>query len=118
MLNLFVEWVGVPNIPLLPFLFCTVSTPGPSMKRYRGRFHDKSLNRYGIPFPGSDASVVRRSQRNLVEQDKDAYQPFQYGAYLTVESRLWFNVLSFYGLIFQLLARFRVGRWLLLRVRP
>ena len=69
---------------------------------------------WAVPFPGSDRSVVLRSQRFFYENDHK--RPIQMQAYLTVKSCLVLLVLAFFGGLFSLLSRFQFGRQLLLRV--
>ncbi|XP_071963086.1 saccharopine dehydrogenase-like oxidoreductase [Antedon mediterranea] len=88
------------------------------MPRYQPRltkrssvfYHDKS-SKWAIPFPGSDVSVVRRTQRFMHE--KESMRPIQYGAYVTVTSLFSLFMLIFGGLIFSILARYKFGRNLL-----
>ena len=77
-------------------------------------FQSKKLDKWCIPFLGSDASVVRRTQRYNVEELEK--KPIQYGAYMTMSSLFSVIVLMFFGSIFVLLARFRCGRSLLEKV--
>lgn len=69
-------------------------------------------NRWSLPFPGADRSVVYRSQRYLFE--KENQRPIQMRAYISFES--YFQVLgvAFFGIIFGFLTRFSFGRRLLL----
>lgn len=69
-------------------------------------------NRWSLPFPGADRSVVYRTQRYLFEQEKQ--RPIQMKAYICFES--FFQVLgvAFFSVIFGILTRFGFGRRLLL----
>lgn len=70
-------------------------------------------NRWCLPFPGSDRSVVMRSQRYFYENDKK--RPAQMKAYITFGSIIDVIVVILVGAIFALLARSKLGRQLLLR---
>lgn len=69
-------------------------------------------NRWCIPFPGSDRSVVMRSQRHFFDQDKK--RPVQMRAYVAFNSILHIFGIIFVAAIFALMARFSFGRKLLL----
>lgn len=66
-----------------------------------------------VPFPGSDRSVVNRSQRFLFESDKK--RPVQMKAYVAFRSLIAVFGVAFVGAIFALFARFSYGRQLLLK---
>lgn len=87
------------------------------------------MNRWCLPFPGSDASVVLRSQRQVVmtnptnaataaatasRNDPLPLLPIQYSAYFTVPSTRWLLVTLGLGAIFQWLAGTSWGAKLLL----
>lgn len=74
-------------------------------------FYSKDSSRWAFPFPGSDASVVRRSQRYLHEELGES--PVQYAAYATVPGfgSLLLTIVA--GFFFGVLAKFRFGRSLL-----
>lgn len=65
-----------------------------------------------LPFPGSDASVVRRTQARRQAQQKPTVH---YSAYFTVPTRFIFLLFAFFGKLLEALAQFSWGRWLLLR---
>lgn len=71
------------------------------------------LQKWTLPFPGSDASVVRRTQKH--DSKLNASGIFSFSARFGVPSRL--NVLAFYffGFVVQMLAKFSLGRWMLLK---
>ncbi|RZC41634.1 saccharopine dehydrogenase-like [Asbolus verrucosus] len=71
------------------------------------------LKGWALPFPGSDRSVVRRSQRCFYETD--AKRPVQIETYFMVDSFFRVIMLIIFGAIFSLLARFQFGRNLLLK---
>lgn len=85
----------------------------PALKE-RSLMHKQEIvgNRWSLPFPGADRSVVYRSQRYMFE--KENQRPIQMRAYISFES--FFQVLgvAFFGLIFGILTRFSFGRRLLL----
>lgn len=66
-----------------------------------------------VPFPGSDRSVVMRSQRHFFENDKQ--RPIQMQAYVAFRSFLAIIAISIVGGIFLLLSKFKLGRKLLLK---
>uniref|UniRef100_S4RN82 Saccharopine dehydrogenase-like C-terminal domain-containing protein n=1 Tax=Petromyzon marinus TaxID=7757 RepID=S4RN82_PETMA len=70
---------------------------------------------WAFPFPGSDASVVRRSQRYLHEELGES--PVQYAAYATVPGfgSLLLTIVA--GFFFGVLAKFRLGRSLLEKMK-
>ena len=85
-----------------------------ALKPRKGWFQHKEIPGYSYLFPGSDASVVRRSQQYLASTfDK---QPVAYGAYFTVSS--WISKLKIIlgGVFLALFSRFSLGRELLLKV--
>ena len=83
---------------------------------FRGAvFYGKEVDKWSLPFLGSDPSVVRRTQRYKYEELEQP--PLQYGAYFTMPSILYIAALMFFGSIFNLLASFQCGRNLLEKVR-
>lgn len=100
---------------------------GARLARREGAWWFAKEGRWALPFPGSDASVVRRTQRLLVQgvgQDRQVKDtpaqmavpvlPIQFSAYFTVGS--YWSVLLFglYGGLVTTLARWSLGRRLLL----
>ena len=77
--------------------------------------NDADSGSYSAVFPASDASIVKRSQRNNYLRN-DKYIPTVYSAYFTL-GKSYFNIfmISVFGLMFQTLASFSFGRWLLLK---
>ncbi|EGD83292.1 hypothetical protein PTSG_12093 [Salpingoeca rosetta] len=69
---------------------------------------------YCIPFPGSDASIVRRSQQYLQAHGAEV-QPVQYAAWFSLPSGFWTGVMMAAGTVFGALANFSFGRSLLLK---
>lgn len=68
---------------------------------------------YCLPFPGSDRSVVMRSQRVMYENEKK--RPIQMKAYVAFRSLAHVLVVGLFAAIFGLLAKFSFGRNLLLK---
>lgn len=75
-------------------------------------FHD-TLQRWCIPFPGADASVVRRSQGYLY-RNKDQ-RAVQYGAYVSLSGLYSLFCLIVGGLFFGFMCGYEFGRSLLLK---
>lgn len=70
-------------------------------------------DRWCLPFPGSDRSVVMRSQRYFYDNDKK--RPIQMKAYVTFASFLEVLGVILVGAMFALLTRHKLGRLLLLK---
>lgn len=116
-----------PKSPLLPIL-------GPRLKRNENPFFDIHTKSWSVPFPGADASVVRRTTQTIFSFQKkfsgqasesfsgspDSEENFQilpvhYAAYLTLSSRKNVFLLSVFGGLFKILSPYEWGRKLLLR---
>lgn len=82
------------NLPLI----------GPKLVREDGSFFDQRVEMYGLPFPGADASVVRNSQRILLQDADDRRLAPQYAAYVGFASRYWHCVTMLCGGLFACLA--------------
>ncbi|KAL3135847.1 hypothetical protein ABBQ32_007405 [Trebouxia sp. C0010 RCD-2024] len=67
---------------------------------------------HAVPFPGSDASVVRRTQTRLASQNKPTVH---YSAYFTVPTYFTFLLFALFGKLLETLAKFAWGRSALLR---
>jgi short subunit dehydrogenase-like uncharacterized protein len=80
----------------------------------RGVLHKGEVvrSRWSLPFPGSDRSVVMRSQRFFFDHDKQ--RPVQMRAYVAFESLLQAIGVAFIAVVFGILAKFSCGRKLLL----
>ncbi|KNE72331.1 hypothetical protein AMAG_16816 [Allomyces macrogynus ATCC 38327] len=79
-------------------------------------FH-KPLERYTLPFPGSDASVVRMSQECLAQINQGpaaAHVPVHFSAYMTVRKWWKLGALVAAGTALSTLAKWKWGRKLLL----
>ncbi|XP_069786968.1 saccharopine dehydrogenase-like oxidoreductase [Narcine bancroftii] len=86
---------------------------GTKLRRRNGVFHSDKMNQYAIPFPGSDASVVKRTQRYLYENLQES--PVQYGAYTAVGGIGSVIMLMLVGFFFWCFTKCRLGRKLLIK---
>uniref|UniRef100_A0A3P9GZF2 Saccharopine dehydrogenase-like oxidoreductase n=1 Tax=Oryzias latipes TaxID=8090 RepID=A0A3P9GZF2_ORYLA len=86
---------------------------GPKLKPRGALFYSNEIQQYAIPFMGSDPSVVKRTQRFLVEEHEAT--PVQYGAYAGVGGLGNTIKLLFAGMMFMLLVKFSFGRNLLIK---
>lgn len=91
-------------------------TVGPPLKARNGPYFESRMSRYAFKFPGSDASVVKASQRSLVLSGlvPSASSLPRYAAYFTVPSLWWAAVVTVFGSVFAVLAQRSWGRSLLL----
>ncbi|EDW84892.1 uncharacterized protein Dwil_GK14366 [Drosophila willistoni] len=85
----------------------------PVLKQRPLMFRSTEVDKVCLPFPGSDRSVVMRSQRFLYDNDKK--RPVQMHAYICFPSWLVAITVAFFASIFGLMAKFQVGRRLLLQ---
>lgn len=76
-------------------------------------FKDPINNQWAAIFPGSDRSVMMRTQHYLYEEKKQ--RPVQVQTYFLVASLWQLILLGVFGMIFLLLAKFEFGRNLLLK---
>ncbi|KAM9860847.1 saccharopine dehydrogenase-like oxidoreductase [Aulostomus maculatus] len=88
-------------------------TVGSKLKRRGALFYSNEIQQYTLPFMGSDPSVVKRTQRFLVEEHEAT--PVQYGAYAGVGGVGNVLKLMFAGMLFWLLVKFSFGRNLLIK---
>lgn len=70
-------------------------------------------NQYFLPFPGSDRSIVQRTQRLFYENEKK--RPIQMNAYFGIGGLYAVIVIAILGGIFRFLARYKWGRRVLLK---
>lgn len=78
----------------------------------RGALHfNDEVKGWCLPFPGSDRSVMMRTQRARYHQDDR--RPTQIGVYVRLPSFFAALVTIFFGLIFGIFAKFEFGRYLL-----
>ncbi|KAF7662103.1 hypothetical protein LDENG_00246290 [Lucifuga dentata] len=83
------------------------------LKRRSALFYSNEIQQYSLPFMGSDPSVVKRTQRFLVEEHQDT--PVQYGAYVGIGGISNLLKLMFVGMMFWFLVKFSFGRNLLIK---
>ncbi|XP_041449473.1 saccharopine dehydrogenase-like oxidoreductase [Drosophila obscura] len=76
-------------------------------------FRSTEVDKICLPFPGSDRSVVMRSQRFLYDQDKK--RPVQMHAYVGFPSWIAAAAVVLFASIFGLMSKFQIGRTLLLK---
>ncbi|XP_069625344.1 saccharopine dehydrogenase-like oxidoreductase [Ranitomeya imitator] len=86
---------------------------GKKLKRRGAVFYSNEVQQYSIPFLGSDASVVKRTQRYLYENLQET--PVQYAAYTAVGGIASVIKLMFAGFFFLLITKFSFGRKLLIK---
>lgn len=81
----------------------------------RGLLHKTEFlnNKWCLPFPGSDRSVVMRSQRYFFDHDKK--RPIQMSAYIAFDSISHVFGIILVGAIFAIFTKFEIGRKLLLK---
>ncbi|XP_037946561.1 saccharopine dehydrogenase-like oxidoreductase [Teleopsis dalmanni] len=85
----------------------------PILKTRPTLFHSEIVNGICLPFPGSDRSVVMRSQRFLYEAENK--RPVQMHAYVAFKSWVTAMLVAIIGVTFGILAKFAFGRRLLLK---
>ncbi|XP_051867624.1 saccharopine dehydrogenase-like oxidoreductase [Pristis pectinata] len=86
---------------------------GTKLIRRNGVFHSNKMNQYAIPFLGSDASVVKRTQRYLYEDLQES--PIQYGAYAAVGGIGSVIMLMLAGFFFWCFTKCKLGRNLMIK---
>ncbi|XP_060923763.1 saccharopine dehydrogenase-like oxidoreductase [Limanda limanda] len=86
---------------------------GSKIKRRGSLFFSNEIQQYTVPFMGSDPSVVKRSQRFLVEENQATQ--VQYGAYAGIGGIGNIIKLLFAGMMFWFLVKFSFGRDLLIK---
>ena len=77
-------------------------------------FYSKTEKKWTFVFMGADPSVVRRTQYH--KQLKESALPIQYGAYFCMNSILEVMASMLFGLFLVILAPFKWGRGLLIKV--
>ena len=93
----------------------TLPMVGPKLARKGGGFYEDRIQRYALPFPGSDAAVVRNSQRILLGDADDRSLCPQYSAYVAFETCRWHCVTMLCGGLFGCCAGCTCGRSCLLQ---
>ncbi|KAM3876669.1 saccharopine dehydrogenase-like oxidoreductase [Diretmus argenteus] len=88
-------------------------TVGSKIKRRGALFFSNEIQQYAVPFMGADPSIVKRTQRYLVEEHQAT--PVQYGAYAGVGGVSSLIKLMFAGMMFWFLVKFSFGRNLLIK---
>ncbi|XP_076464634.1 saccharopine dehydrogenase-like oxidoreductase [Babylonia areolata] len=76
-------------------------------------FHCPEVDRWCLPFPGSDRSVVQRTQRYYF--DTKQQRPTQFIPYICRPSRWSAYAMAFFAVIFAIMAKFSLTRALLLK---
>lgn len=85
----------------------------PKKTNMLGYYYDQFLKVYAINFLGSDKSVVERTQ--LLNQNYYNVKPFYFSPYMTVHGIYNILLIYLYGLVFTLLGKSKLGRYLLLK---
>ncbi|NXM66103.1 SCPDL oxidoreductase, partial [Serilophus lunatus] len=91
--------------------YAPVPVVGAKLKKRRFACYNQEFKEYSIPLQGTDASVVKRTQRYLHTELQET--PIQYGAYVNVGGLGSVIKLMFAGMLFLLLVKFEFGRKLL-----
>ncbi|XP_073401229.1 saccharopine dehydrogenase-like oxidoreductase isoform X3 [Dendrobates tinctorius] len=86
---------------------------GKKLKRRGEIFYSNEVQKYSVPFPGSDAAVVERTQRYLYENLQET--PVQYAEYAAVGGIASVIKLMFAGFFFLLFTKCSCGRKLLIK---
>lgn len=89
---------------------------GPTVFQYRQKkrpllFKSEDVNRWCLPFPGSDRSVVTRSQMYYKQFEDE--NPVQIQTYFCMPSLLYALLFILMGALFMFLSKFAAGRFLL-----
>ena len=80
---------------------------GPKPKRAKGTF-DPRVDAYTLPFLGSDASIVRRTQHALA-RSTPGFQPVHHSAMFTVKSKTTVGVFAIFGSVLNFLVKYKVS---------
>ncbi|XXQ32870.1 Saccharopine dehydrogenase NADP binding domain-containing protein [Plasmodiophora brassicae] len=89
---------------------------GPKVPVRSPYYFDERVGHWAVPFVGSDASVVRRTAASGAWAASDSAPPCaQFVPYLAISSTVWLCLYLLLGSVFSVLARFRWGRYLLLK---
>lgn len=86
---------------------------GSKIKRRSALFYSDEVQQYAVPFMGADPSVVKRTQRFLLEEHQET--PVQYGAYVGVGGVANIVKMIFAGMMFWFLVKFSFGQNLLIK---
>eukprot|EP00898_Chlorokybus_atmophyticus_P005076 jgi/Chlat1/556/Chrsp103S01131 len=102
------ELAAVKGVPKLP---------GPRLELKAPYYKESRLGKYALPFPGADASIVKRTQLTFARTGGAAVPtPVHFAAYFTVSSLYYLYLTLVTGAVFQWLAKSKPwGPKLLLR---
>lgn len=92
---------------------------GPKPERLKGARYDNRVHAWALPFLGSDASIVRRTQNALAADaeyvKRHGFAPVHHAAKFTVAGRSSVLLFGFFGAVLQALVPYAWGRRLLLQ---
>ena len=77
-------------------------------------FHSEQVNKWCLPFVGSDESVIHRTIRDHIAVNK-VDKPFQFVAYMCLPNLLAAIATMLFGVFFGIMGYFSPTRWLLLK---
>jgi len=83
---------------------------GQPLKRLTGSSYSDRLQKYVLPFPGSDATVVRNTQRFFVTHPMDYPKPVQFAAYFTFASFWSVAALALFDFVLRFMVKFQLGQ--------
>ena len=83
----------------------------PKITKRDNRHKSSLVNSWCLPFPGSDRSVMMRTQRARYHTDNK--RPVQISSYVQISSLFWVALWTILGYIFGILANYKFGRTLL-----
>ena len=84
----------------------------PKITKRPNSYHKSSMvDSWCMPFPGSDRSVMMRTQRARYHTDNK--RPVQISSHVQISSLFWVYVWTILGYIFGILANYKFGRTLL-----
>ena len=84
----------------------------PKITKRPNSYHKSSMvDSWCMPFPGSDRSVMMRTQRARYHTDNK--RPVQISSHVQISSLFWVAVWTILGYIFGILANYKFGRTLL-----
>ena len=83
----------------------------PKITKRSNRHKSSLVNSWCLPFPGSDRSVMMRTQRARYHTDNK--RPVQISSYVQISSLFWVAMWTILGYFFGILANYKLGRTLL-----
>lgn len=86
----------------------------PKLQRRSPIHKNELVDKWCLPFPGSDKAVVQRSQRHFFENEKQ--RPIQFNTYVVMPNLFSSIAVAFIAVIFGIMTKFSLGRKLLLKV--